>query len=79
MKASLIQLKSLTLPRKHSDYNLRKFRVSIYFVTIGDMKKTLAESFTTFISKESEPAAIHQASEEDHVQYDEHVTQTDLV
>ena len=41
-------------PSKKTDYTLRKFRVSVRFVTMGDMMKALAESFPTFITKESE-------------------------
>ena len=41
-------------PSKKTDYSLRKFRVSVCLATMGDMKKALAESFPTFITKESE-------------------------
>jgi len=41
-------------PAKKTDYSLRKFRVSVRFATVDDMKKSLAESFPTFITKEGE-------------------------
>ena len=40
-------------PSKKTDYSLRKFRVSVRFVTMGDVMKALAKSFPTFITKES--------------------------
>ena len=41
-------------PSKKTDYSRRKFRVSIPFATVGDMRKSLAESFSSFIAKEGE-------------------------
>lgn len=40
-------------PAKKTDYSLRKFRVSVRFATVDDVK-SLAESFPTFITKEGE-------------------------